>query len=115
MSVELNRPSETAPAGSQLESFSWQSAEEEAAPGRADHRRSCHSAAEQRYRSTNCAGQRGFSDAAFYGWRATFDGMQVDDAERLKTLEGESVKLEKPPAEALLDAEELKAALLGKP
>ena len=59
--------------------------------------------------------QRGFSDAAFYGWRATFDGMQVDDAERLKTLEGESVKLEKPPAEALLDAEELKAALLGKP
>jgi hypothetical protein len=26
----------------------------------------------------------GFSDAAFYGWRAKFGGLQVDDAKRLK-------------------------------
>ena len=27
--------------------------------------------------------KHGFSDAAFYGWRAKFGGMQVDDAKRL--------------------------------
>jgi transposase-like protein len=28
--------------------------------------------------------KHGFSDAAFYGWRAKFGGMQVDDAKRLR-------------------------------
>jgi putative transposase len=59
--------------------------------------------------------QHGFSDAAFYGWRAKYGGMQVDDAKRLKALEAENAKLKQLLAEALLDAEALKAALRGKP
>ena len=58
--------------------------------------------------------KHGFSDAAFYGWRAKYGGMQVEDAKRLKALELENAKLKKLLAEALLDAEALKAALRGK-
>lgn len=58
--------------------------------------------------------KHGFSDAAFYGWRAKFGGMQVDDAKRLKLLEAENAKLKKLLAESLLDAEALRAALRGK-
>ena len=39
--------------------------------------------------------KHGFSDAAFYGWRAKFGGMQVDDVKRLKALEAENAKLKK--------------------
>lgn len=42
----------------------------------------------------------GFSDAAFYGWRAKFGGTQVDEAKRLKALEAENGKLKKLLAEA---------------
>ena len=59
--------------------------------------------------------QYGFSDASFYTWRAKFGGMKVDDAKRLKMLEAENAKLKKLLAEAMLDAESLKAALRGKP
>lgn len=58
--------------------------------------------------------KHGFSDAAFYGWRAKFGGMQVDDAKRLRALEAENAKLKKLLAESMLDAEALKAALRGK-
>ena len=58
--------------------------------------------------------KNGFSDAAFYGWRAKFGGMQVEDAKRLKALEAENAKLKKLLAEAMLDAEALRAALRGK-
>jgi putative transposase len=58
--------------------------------------------------------KHGFSDAAFYGWRAKFGGMQVDDAKRLKALEAESAKLKKLLAESLLDAEALRAVLRRK-
>jgi len=58
--------------------------------------------------------KHGFSDAAFYGWRAKFGGMQVDDAKRLKALEIENAKLKKLLAESILDAEALRAALRGK-
>jgi putative transposase len=58
--------------------------------------------------------KQGFSDAAFYGWRAKFGGMQVDDAKRLKALEAENAKLKKLLAESMLDVEALRAALRGK-
>ena len=54
--------------------------------------------------------KHGFSDAVFYGWRAKFGGMQVDDAKRLI----ENTKLKKLLAESILDAEALRAALRGK-
>ncbi len=52
----------------------------------------------------------GFSDAAFYGWRAKFGGMQVNEAKRLRELEMENAKLKKLLAEAHLDVEALKVA-----
>jgi putative transposase len=55
--------------------------------------------------------KHGFSDASFYTWRAKFGGMQVEEAKRLKALEAENAKLKKLLAEAMLDAEALKAAL----
>lgn len=58
--------------------------------------------------------QHGFSDAAFYSWRAKYGGMQVEDAKRLKALEAENAKLKRLLAEAMLDTEALRAALRGK-
>jgi putative transposase len=55
--------------------------------------------------------KHGFSDAAFYGWRSKFGGLQVSEAKRLRELEAENAKLKKLLAESLLDAEALKAAL----
>jgi putative transposase len=54
--------------------------------------------------------KHGFSDAAFYGWRATFGGLQVNEAKRLRELESENTKLKKLLAEAHLDVEALKVA-----
>lgn len=59
--------------------------------------------------------KHGFSEASYYLWRSKFGGMDVSDAKRLKALEAENAKLKKLLAEALLDAEALKAALRGKP
>lgn len=55
--------------------------------------------------------QHGFSDVSFYTWRAKYAGMSVPDAKRLKELETENARLKKLLAEAMLDAEALKAAL----
>lgn len=54
--------------------------------------------------------RHGFSDAAFYGWRAKFGGLQASDVKRLRELEAENAKLKKLLAEAHLDVEALKVA-----
>ena len=54
--------------------------------------------------------KHGFSDAAFYGWRAKFGGLQVNEAKRLRELETENAKLKKLLAESQLDIEALKVA-----
>ena len=54
--------------------------------------------------------KHGFSDAAFYGWRSKFGGLQVSEAKRLKELEAENAKLKKLLTEAHLDVEALKVA-----
>ena len=54
--------------------------------------------------------KHGFSDAAFYGWRTKFGGLQVNEAKRLRELEAENSKLKKLLAEAHLDNEALKVA-----
>ena len=58
--------------------------------------------------------KHGFSDAAFYGWRSKFGGMDVSDAKRLRELEHENAKLKKLLAEAMLDNEALKVVVQGK-
>jgi putative transposase len=54
--------------------------------------------------------KHGFSDAAFYGWRSKFGGMQIREAKRPRELEVENAKLKKLLAEAYLDVEALKVA-----
>ncbi len=57
--------------------------------------------------------KHGFSDASFYKWRSRFGGMDVADVRRLRELEGESGKLKKLLAEAMLDIESLKVIAWG--
>ena len=58
--------------------------------------------------------KHGFSDAAFYGWRSRFGGMEAADAARLRNLESENNRLKKLLAEAHLDIEALKSVVRGK-
>ena len=57
--------------------------------------------------------RHGISDATFYKWKAKYGGMQVSDAQKLKTLEDENRRLKKLLAESMLDVAALKD-LLGK-
>lgn len=58
--------------------------------------------------------KHGFSDAAFYGWRSKFGGMEVADAARLRNLESENSRLKKLLAEAHLNIEALRTVVRGK-
>jgi putative transposase len=57
--------------------------------------------------------KHGVSDASIYKWKAKFGSMDVSEAKRLKTLEGEDAKLKRLLADAMLDTAALKD-LLGK-
>jgi len=52
--------------------------------------------------------KHGISSATFYKWKAKYGGLEVSDAKRLKSLEGENAKLKKLLAEAMLDNAMLK-------
>jgi putative transposase len=54
--------------------------------------------------------KHGFNDAAFYGWRSKYGGLQANEAKRLRELEAENAKLKKLLAKAHLDVEALKVA-----
>ncbi len=58
--------------------------------------------------------RHGISEATFYNWKAKFGGMDVSDAQRLKSLESENSKLKKLLAEAELDKLMLKDLLSKK-
>lgn len=55
----------------------------------------------------------GISDATFYTWRKKYGGMEVSEARRLKSLEGENAKLKRLLADAILDVSTLRE-MLGK-
>lgn len=57
--------------------------------------------------------KHGMSSAAFYTWKARYGGMDVSDAQKLRSLESENAKLKKLLAEAMIDNAALKD-LLGK-
>ncbi len=52
--------------------------------------------------------QHGFSQSAFYKWKAKYSGMDVSQLKRLKELEAENSKLKQMYAELSLDHKMLK-------
>jgi putative transposase len=57
--------------------------------------------------------KHGMSSASFYAWKAKYGGMDVSDAQKLRSLEAENAKLKKLLAETMIDNAALKD-LLGK-
>jgi putative transposase len=57
--------------------------------------------------------KHGVSPATFYKWKAKYGGLDVSEAQRLRSLEQENSKLKKLLAEAMLDVAMLKE-LAGK-
>lgn len=51
----------------------------------------------------------GISDATYYNWKSKYEGMDVSDLRKLKTLEAENQKLKRLLAESALDNDALKA------
>ena len=52
--------------------------------------------------------RHGISEATFYKWKSKYGGLDVSEAKRLKSLEGENTRLKKLLAEAMLDNAMLK-------
>ena len=55
--------------------------------------------------------EHGIRAATFYGWKQKFGGMEVSEAQRLKTMEDENRRLKQLVAELSLHGEELKAVV----
>ena len=53
----------------------------------------------------------GISDVTFYKWRTKYGGMEVSEAERLKTLEAENRQLKQLLADAMLENRAIKDVL----
>ena len=51
----------------------------------------------------------GVSEATLYGWKSKYGGMEVGEAQRLKSLEDENRRLKQLVADLSLDREALKA------
>ena len=56
----------------------------------------------------------GFSEASYYGWKAKFGGINVSEAQRLKSLEAENAKLKKLLANSMLEIDAMREVLRGK-
>lgn len=56
----------------------------------------------------------GISSGTFYNWRSKYDGLEVNEAKRLRELEAENGKLKKLLAEKLLENEALKDVVSKK-
>ena len=69
--------------------------------------------AEAGAKTADLARRHGVSEATIYNWKSKYGGLEVSDARRLKTLEGENARLKKLLADTLLDNSILKD-LLGK-
>jgi putative transposase len=55
------------------------------------------------------AREHGVSEATLYGWKSKYGGMEVGEAQRLKSLEDENRRLKQLVADLSLDKEALKA------
>ena len=55
------------------------------------------------------ARENGVSEATLYGWKSKYGGMEVSEAQRLRSLEDENRRLKHLVADLSLDKEALKA------
>jgi putative transposase len=53
----------------------------------------------------------GISDATFYNWKAKYDGLTVNEARRIRSLEDENRRLKHLVAEQALEIQALKAVI----
>jgi len=53
--------------------------------------------------------EHGISEATLYGWKSKYGGMEVGEAQRLRSLEDENRRLKQLVADLSLDKEALKA------
>ncbi len=58
--------------------------------------------------------KHGISSASYYNWKAKFGGMEVSEAQRLRSLEAENSKLKRLVADQALDIVALKDVLAKK-
>lgn len=58
--------------------------------------------------------KHGFSEGSYYAWKAKFGGMNVSDAQRLKTLDADNTKLKKLLANSMLEIDAMREVLRGK-
>ena len=59
-------------------------------------------------RVTDLAREHGISEATIYTWKSKYGGMEVNEAQRLKSLEDENRRLKQLVADLSLDKEALK-------
>lgn len=55
--------------------------------------------------------KHGISEQTYYRWKSKYGGMEVNEAKRLKHLEGENRRLKQMVADLSLDNQALKSAL----
>jgi putative transposase len=60
---------------------------------------------------TDLAREHGISEATIYTWKSKYGGMEVSEAQRLKSLEDENRRLKHLVADLSLDKEVLKAVI----
>ena len=56
----------------------------------------------------------GISDATYYNWKSKYDGLELSELKRLKSLEEENNRLKRIVAEQALDIQDLKGVLEKK-
>ena len=54
------------------------------------------------------------SSATFYGWKAKYGGLEISEANRMRSLETENARLKKLLADSMLDNAALKELLSKK-
>ena len=65
-------------------------------------------------RTADVCRKHGVSSATFYKWKATYGGMDVSQARKLKVLEDENARLKKIVADLTLDREMLQDVIRRK-
>ena len=70
--------------------------------------------AEAGAKTADLARRHGVSEATIYNWKAKYGGLEVSEAERLRSLEEENAKLKRLLADTMLDNAALKDLLSKK-